>query len=101
MKNRERTNEVYDIAPKDRTTPDYLFLLSKWVTKKAREKFDCWDIFINGAVCLHCKDFIRSMNRHDFKYCSCGKVAVDWGSWYTRRIGNPEDYIDVIELFTK
>jgi len=97
---REWTNEIYDTPPEKRWIRDYLYLLSKWVTQEAREKFHAWDIFINGAVCVHCKDFIRSMNGHDFKTCSCGKVSVDWWSWYARRVGNPKDYIDVIEYFT-
>lgn len=100
MKTRTWENEIVDTPIKDRWTTDYLYLLSKGVSPAQRKKFDTWNIFINWAICLHCKDFIRSMNRHDFKYCSCEKVAVDWGSWYCRRIGNPEDYIDVIETFT-
>lgn len=55
------------------------------------------EIETNGAVCLSCKDFIRSMNRHDYKMCSCWETWVDGGSWYIKRLGN--NYIDVIEKF--
>lgn len=84
-----------------RKTTDYHYTMTKWSSKAQREKWNTGDIWINGAICLHCKDFIRSMNRHDFKYCSCKKVAVDGGSWYTRRVWEPTDYIDVIEMFNK
>lgn len=56
-------------------------------------------VWINGAVCLQCKEFVRSKNRHDFRTCKCGKVMVDGGSHYCRRIGEPDDFIDVIETY--
>ncbi len=37
-----------------------------------------------GVKCLDCKNEIFSENRHDFKYCSCGKVFVDGGKDYLR-----------------
>lgn len=40
----------------------------------------------NSARCLDCGDEIESVDRHDFKYCSCGQVAVDGGKEYTRRV---------------
>lgn len=40
----------------------------------------------NSAHCLDCDDEIVSMNRHDFVRCSCGKVAVDGGLAYVRRV---------------
>lgn len=100
MKTKKWTNEIWDIPLQQWETSDYLYLLSKWVSPEAREKFRCWDIFINWAVCLKCKDYIRSTNWYNFKTCSCGAVSVDWGSWYCRRVWNSEDYINVIENFT-
>lgn len=78
---------------------DYLWTFPKWLSQEEREKSRVWDIFINWAVCLKCKDYIRSKNWHHFNTCSCWAVSVDWGSWYTRRVWNPEDYINIIELY--
>ena len=49
----------------------------------------------NKIQCRYCKDVIESKNLHEFKRCSCGKVAVDGGLEYMKRIGNKEDYIDL------
>ena len=50
-------------------------------------------IYSNKIRCKHCGDVIESKHVHDFKYCSCGKCAVDGGHEYLRRIftGSPED----------
>jgi len=40
----------------------------------------------NAVRCLKCKDVIESKHVHDFKYCSCGNVAVDGGRDYRRRV---------------
>lgn len=39
-----------------------------------------------GALweCPHCQDRIRSMHRHDFVTCKCGKTSVDGGGEYDR-----------------
>jgi hypothetical protein len=37
------------------------------------------------------------MSRHDFKFCKCGAVAVDGGKDYLRRVGNKDDYEELIE----
>ena len=42
----------------------------------------------NRIRCKLCHDVIESYNRHDFKYCSCGAVAVDGGLEYRRRLGS-------------
>jgi len=59
--------------------------------------------------CYHCGDFLFSRAEHDFRYCTCGKTAVDCGLkiediWVSyRMIGNvlPTDWyvvdIDVTE----
>lgn len=79
--------------------PDYHWKYSKGLNKEQRQKLNMGDIWINGAVCLKCKDFIRSKNVHDYRTCKCGAIAVDGGSWYCKRIGNPEGMINVIEMF--
>lgn len=78
---------------------DTMNFITKSSTKEQRKKFDIGDIYINAAVCLHCKEYIRSKNRHDFKRCKCGKIAVDGGSQYCKRVGNQEDMISIIETF--
>lgn len=49
----------------------------------------------NRIKCKHCGDEIQSDHIYDFKFCKCGKVAVDGGKYYLRRIGNREDYIEL------
>lgn len=37
---------------------------------------------VNALECLDCGDIIYSRTRHDMRWCSCGKVAVDGGIDY-------------------
>ena len=46
----------------------------------------------NKIKCKKCSDIIESTYVHDFKWCSCGAVAVDGGHEYLRRVGNEEDF---------
>ncbi len=94
MKKKTFPNEVY-IMPE----VDTLNFVTKSSTKKQRRKFDIGDIFINAAVCMKCGDYIRSKNRHDFVWCGCKSIAVDGGSWYAKRLGNPTEIINIIEPF--
>lgn len=55
-------------------------------------------ILINAAKCRKCEDTVISRHRHDFVRCKCGAIAVDGGLDYTRRIGNFQDFHDIIEL---
>jgi len=48
-------------------------------------------ILKNRIRCRKCGDTIESTYRHDFKWCSCGAVAVDGGLDYLRRLGEPDD----------
>ena len=43
----------------------------------------------NRIMCLGCGDVIESTHRWDLKWCECGKVAVDGGQDYLRRVGEP------------
>lgn len=45
----------------------------------------------NQIRCKSCKTVISSTYRHDFKWCKCGKVAVDGGTDYLKRVGELED----------
>ena len=49
-------------------------------------------IIKNQIKCNHCGDIIESHSVHDFKFCSCKKVAVDGGKEYLRRLGYKEDW---------
>ena len=42
-------------------------------------------ILRNAVKCNNCGDIIESTHRHDFKWCSCGLVAVDGGHDYLKR----------------
>ena len=52
-------------------------------------------IILNRIRCKHCEDIITSYYHHDSKRCSCGKVGVDGGHDYFRRLfpsGSPTDH---------
>jgi len=79
--------------------PDYHFCCNKKTSKEEREKLNIGDIWINAAVCLECKDYIRSLNKHHMATCSCGSISVDGGSWYSKRSGDPSKYVGIYEQF--
>jgi uncharacterized protein (DUF1330 family) len=45
----------------------------------------------NRAKCRKCGDVVESKNVHDYRSCTCGAIAVDGGTDYLKRTGNPED----------
>lgn len=45
-------------------------------------------IIKNAAKCLNCNEVIESKHRHDFVTCKCGKLSVDGGHEYLRRVGD-------------
>lgn len=55
-------------------------------------------IIRNAIKCKHCLDIIESTSTHDCKYCSCRKVGVDGGLDYFKRLGEPEDYEELLEV---
>ena len=57
-------------------------------------------IIKNCIRCKHCGDVIESETTHDFKFCSCGKVAIDGGHSYLKRSGNPDDW-EELSVFMK
>ena len=93
---KEFINEAYVLEDRD-----ILNLVTKSSTKAQRKKFGIGNIYINGAVCKKCGDYIRSKHLHDCKFCSCDAIAVDGGSWAARRLGNPNDCINIVENFYK
>jgi hypothetical protein len=48
----------------------------------------------NRAQCTKCGDIIESTYTHDFKWCSCGGLAVDGGFDYLRRAGDQLCVVD-------
>jgi len=42
-------------------------------------------ILINAVTCKKCNEMVVSTFIHDFKWCSCGNVAVDGGKSYLKR----------------
>ena len=58
-------------------------------------------VLVNKIRCKKCNDVIESTDRHDFKFCKCGAVAVDGGHDYIRRIGNEEDFEELSEYEVK
>ena len=52
-------------------------------------------IIYNMAKCAHCGTELISQYRWDFKFCKCGRIAVDGGRDYIKRIGKPEDIIEL------
>ena len=51
----------------------------------------------NKIKCAKCGDEIESTYTHDFKFCSCGAIAVDGGPSYCKRSGYPENIIELYE----
>ena len=45
--------------------------------------------------CNHCNDTINSSYSGDCVFCTCGKIGIDQTEFYTRMIGNKEDYLVV------
>lgn len=56
-------------------------------------------ILHNRIQCKKCGDIIESEYTHDFKFCSCGAVAVDGGHEYMKRSAmSLLDYQDLSEV---
>ena len=52
-------------------------------------------VIVNKVRCKSCDDIIESKHRHDFVFCKCGKIAVDGGKEYLRRVGDLKNYDDL------
>lgn len=51
----------------------------------------------NKVKCKHCGDIIESKSIHDYKRCSCGKVGIDGGLNYLKRLGELDDFEELSE----
>lgn len=63
-----------------------------------------YKIIRNAAQCKICGEIIESKTRHDFVGCKCFKesggtkgIAVDGGTDYLRRCGDPNTWIELSE----
>jgi hypothetical protein len=45
--------------------------------------------------CTHCNVIIHSSYSGEYVSCKCGKIGIDQTEFYTRMIGNKEDYLVV------
>ena len=86
-----KTNKTKEKEPK---IVDYHNFVSKESSQADRKNWNIGDWYINAAECHICGDIPRSRNRHDYRSCKCGAISVDGGSWYLRRIGNLDGYIE-------
>ena len=71
------------------------------LTHEERKEIDVGNYRLNGAKCLKCGDIVQSEHRHDCKYCSCGNISVDGGSWYLRRGGKAVDDMSYEDMSVK
>lgn len=55
-------------------------------------------ISLNSIRCKHCGDTLVSSTVHDFKMCKCGKVGIDGGLEYLKRVGELEDIVDLSKV---
>ena len=53
------------------------------------------NVLLNKIRCTRCGDEIESVSCYDFKFCSCGAVAVDGGHHYLRRVVLRSSYTEM------
>lgn len=68
------------------SSTDYQFFTTRDTPVETRRELNVGDIWANQVRCKKCNEVVRSRNMHDFRFCPCGFVAVDGGSWYLRRV---------------
>lgn len=98
-----------DSPNRDKGHKDYLLLQTTTSNGKAQALVRGMDAeemekyrFQDAIKCTHCNDVIYSVNRHDNRYCECGKVSIDGGSCYTSTSFElPSDYVlGTIDILT-
>lgn len=97
------TNEITgdNLVSKSSNQDAYAEGWDRIFNKKEESKSYSQPIILSNKIqCNKCGDIIESLSGHDFKYCSCGSVAVDGGRnvYGMRRIGNPGDWADLSEI---
>lgn len=79
---------------------DYHDFTTRNTPVRQRRQWGIGNLWINAARCRTCGEVVRSRNRHDFRWCGCGAIAVDGGSWYIKRSTAGEGgYDELSELF--
>lgn len=56
-------------------------------------------VIVNKIMCNHCQGVIESFHRHDFKFCSCGRVSVDGGLDYVKRSCDSLDDYEELSVY--
>lgn len=79
--------------PSEQEVTDYIDFAPYDMPVADRRKLDVGDIYINQVKhnVPECGWYIRSKNRHDYRKCKCGKLAIDGGSWYTKLVGDVDN----------
>lgn len=54
--------------------------------------------FQDAMHCGSCDDVVYSVNRHDFRSCSCGSVSIDGGKEYTRSLFKDGAVFQIVQL---
>lgn len=75
------------------------FYAKEELTVEERKMIGVGNIRLNAVRCNRCERVIVSNHRHDFKKCPCGAIAVDGGSWYLKRVGDPNGYVEMSEYY--
>ena len=53
---------------------------------------------VTTITCLKCGETIYSRCRHDMRFCSCGKTAIDGGQDYTRIMGSLDSQVQILSI---
>jgi predicted RNA-binding Zn-ribbon protein involved in translation (DUF1610 family) len=55
----------------------------------------------NAIRCKSCGDEIESRHVHDFRSCKCGKVSIDGGLAYARRLYSSSDHFEELSTYAE
>lgn len=75
----------------------FLFLILSLTFQGAEGPVTKKKIIRNAVRCNNCHFVIESKTTHKVSFCSCGKVGVNGGLDYLRRLGNIDDYEELSE----
>jgi len=60
---------------------DYHDFTTKDTPVAERHRLNCGDLWVNAARCHGCGEVVRSHNKHDYRTCGCGSLAVAEQFW--------------------
>lgn len=75
-----------DLKRLHRATDDFTVALRRALEEEETEAVPTRRLIRNAARCLSCGDTLESKHRHDFRTCQCGRLSVDGGLDYARRL---------------